>query len=155
MSVRHLLTPAHNDLAPLLAPVEALARPAGAVILHIYGSEFDVQWKADASPVTAADEAAEAVIVPGLRALTPTWPVVAEEAVSRGECAATGPRFWLVDPLDGTREFVARNGEFTVNIALVENHQAIAGVVYVPVRETLYFGTHEGGAWRAVNDCER
>jgi len=147
MSAANSDTDCNNELGMLLAPVEALARQAGAVILRIYESEFDVQWKADASPVTAADQAAEAVIVPGLRALAPAWPVVAEEAVSRGECAATGPRFWLVDPLDGTREFVARNGEFTVNIALIADGEPVLGVVYLPVQGRLYAGLRGQGAW--------
>lgn len=147
MSVPKSDTDCEIDLAALLAPVEALARQAGAVILRIYDSDFAVQLKADASPVTAADEAAEAVIVPALRALTPAWPVVAEEAVSRGECAATGPRFWLVDPLDGTREFVARNGEFTVNIALIADGEPVLGVVFLPVQDRLYAGLRGQGAW--------
>jgi 3'(2'), 5'-bisphosphate nucleotidase len=147
MSVPKSDTNGEADHFALLAPVEALARRAGAVILHVYGSDFAVQHKADTSPVTAADEQAEAVIVPGLRALAPHWPVVAEEAVSRGECPATGPRFWLVDPLDGTREFVARNGEFTVNIALVADGDAVLGVVYLPVQDRLYAGLRGQGAW--------
>jgi len=134
-------------LSGLLAPVEALARQAGAVILRVYGGDFAVQHKADKSPVTAADELAEAVIVPGLRALAPAWPVVAEEAVSRGECPGAGALFWLVDPLDGTREFVARNGEFTVNIALVADGEPVLGVVYLPVQDRLYAGLAGQGAW--------
>ena len=137
----------HPALGDLLAPVEALARQAGAVILHVYAGDFAVQHKADASPVTAADEQAEAVIVPGLRALTPGWPVVAEEAQSRGSGACGGPTFWLVDPLDGTREFVQRNGEFTVNIALVVDGEPVLGVVYLPVPDRLYAGVCGRGAW--------
>lgn len=147
MSVHNSSTDREIDLAALLPAVEALARQAGAVILHVYDGDFTVQHKTDASPVTAADEQAEAVIVPGLRALTPHWPVVAEEAVSRGECTATGPRFWLVDPLDGTREFVARNGEFTVNIALVADGEPVLGVVLLPVQQRLYAGLRGQGAW--------
>ena len=134
----------------LLAEVEAIARGAGERILQIYATDFAVRGKADASPVTAADEAAEAFIVPALRALRPDWPVVAEEAASRGESLATARRWWLVDPLDGTREFVSRNGEFTVNIALIEEGVPVLGVVHIPVQDRLFAGTTVGdapGAW--------
>jgi 3'(2'), 5'-bisphosphate nucleotidase len=119
--------------------------------MAVYRSDFAVAHKGDASPVTAADEAAEALIVPALRALLPGVAVVAEEAVSRGEAVAVGERFWLVDPLDGTREFIARNGEFTVNIALVERGEPVLGVVFAPALGTLYAGVvgegAEQGAW--------
>ena len=131
----------------LLAAVEALADEAAALILEVYATDFAVQGKADASPVTMADERAEAHIVAGLRRLTPGVPVVAEEAVARGEVPATGARFWLVDPLDGTREFVSRNGEFTVNIALVEDGAPVLGVVQVPVQARRYAGLVGLGAW--------
>jgi 3'(2'), 5'-bisphosphate nucleotidase len=131
----------------LLAEVEALARRAGDLILAIYASDFAVDRKEDASPVTLADEAAERLIVPALQALTPSWPVVAEEAHSRGESPLASPVFWLVDPLDGTREFVSRNGEFTVNIALVEDGLPVLGVVHVPVPGTVYAGVVGQGAW--------
>ncbi len=131
----------------VLAELETLARQAGALILQIYGTAFDVQHKADASPVTAADEAAEACITAGLRALDAGIPVVAEEAAAAGLAPAVAGRFWLVDPLDGTREFVARNGEFTVNIALIENGAPVLGVVYAPVLDDLYIGAAGQGAW--------
>jgi 3'(2'), 5'-bisphosphate nucleotidase len=131
----------------LLAAVEALADEAAALILEVYATDFAVQGKADASPVTVADERAEAHIVAGLKRLTPTVPVVAEEAVARGEVPATAERFWLVDPLDGTREFVSRNGEFTVNIALVEQGAPVLGVVQVPVQSRRYAGLVGQGAW--------
>jgi 3'(2'), 5'-bisphosphate nucleotidase len=134
-------------LRELLPAVERLARAAGALILQVYAGEFAVRGKADASPVTAADERAEALIVPALQALTPGWPVVAEEAAARGETPAAGDRFWLVDPLDGTREFVSRNGEFTVNIALVERGVPVLGVVFLPVPDRLYAGVVGQGAW--------
>ncbi|MBA4176610.1 MAG: 3'(2'),5'-bisphosphate nucleotidase [Leptothrix sp. (in: Bacteria)] len=133
--------------ADLLPQVEAIARAAGALILEVYGTDFDVTDKADASPVTLADERAEALITPALQSLRPAWPVVAEEAAARGEAPAAAPCFWLVDPLDGTREFVARNGEFTVNIALVRDGRPVLGVVYLPVPERLYAGIVGQGAW--------
>jgi 3'(2'), 5'-bisphosphate nucleotidase len=133
----------------LLAAVEAVAGQAAALILEVYATDFEVQGKADASPVTLADERAEACIVTALRRLTPTVPVVAEEAVARGEVPAVGGSFWLVDPLDGTREFVSGNGEFTVNIALVEDGVPTLGVVQVPVQGRLYAGLAGQGAWQA------
>jgi 3'(2'), 5'-bisphosphate nucleotidase len=137
----------HLDLLSLLPPIEAMARQAGALILQIYGSEFVVNHKADASPVTVADERAETLIVPALQALLPGVPVVAEEAASRGDGLVAGDRFWLVDPLDGTREFVSRNGEFTVNIALIEHAMPVLGVIFVPVLNTLYSAVVGQGAW--------
>src|SRR5688500_15959270 len=105
-----------------LDAVAAIARRAGAVVMAIYGTDFAVRNKGDASPITEADEQAERLIVPALRRLAPSLPVVAEEMVARGESIEpvdADSTFWLVDPLDGTREFASRNGEFTVNIALV------------------------------------
>ncbi len=131
----------------LLPRVEALARAAGALVLEVYGTDFAVQDKTDASPVTLADERAEALITPALQRLRPAWPVVAEEAAARGEAPSAAEFFWLVDPLDGTREFVARNGEFTVNIALVRQGQPVLGVVFLPVSDRLYAGVVGQGAW--------
>lgn len=136
-----------SNPADLLPRVEALARAAGALILAVYGTDFAVQDKADASPLTLADERAEALIVPALQRLQPAWPVVAEEEAARGQAPAAADCFWLVDPLDGTREFVARNGEFTVNIALVRQGQPVLGVVYLPVPDRLYVGVVGRGAW--------
>ena len=118
----------------------ALAVMAGAVIMRIYASAFDVRAKGDGSPVSQADEEAEAVILAGLATLMPGMPVLAEEAAARGEAPQLGDAFILVDPLDGTREFVSRNGEFTVNIALVSAGAPVAGAVYAPALETLWYG---------------
>ncbi len=133
--------------AGLLPALETVARQAGALIMQVYGTAFDVQHKADASPVTEADEVAEACITSALQMLDAHIPVVAEEAAARGLAPAVGACFWLVDPLDGTREFVARNGEFTVNIALVEAGAPVLGVVYAPVLDELYLGAVGQGAW--------
>jgi 3'(2'), 5'-bisphosphate nucleotidase len=146
---------------PLLAEVEAISERAGNVILEHYRGTITQRAKADASPVTAADEAAEAVIVPALRALTPDIPVVSEEAVAAGDIPEVhGPgnpsnRFWLVDPLDGTKEFIGRNGEFTVNIALIENGRALLGVVHVPALATTYGGIVPGIARRRRDGATR
>ena len=133
--------------AALLPALVTLARQAGAEIMTVYDGDFEVRRKDDASPVTRADELAEALIVRGLQALDPGVPVVAEEAVSRGERVVPGRRFWLVDPLDGTREFVQRNGEFTVNIALVVEAVPVAGVVFAPAIDLLFAGALGAGAF--------
>lgn len=132
----------------------AVARRAGAEILRYYGTSPAVRAKADDSPVTAADEAAERLILDALRALTPNLPIVSEEAAAAGDLPilAGNPqserRFWLVDPLDGTREFLSGNGEFTVNIGLVEGERPAIGVVHVPARNVTYVGAGAGRATR-------
>lgn len=136
--------------APLLESIARLARQAGDVILQVYATEFEVRGKHDASPVTEADERAEALILAGLAALTPGTPVVAEESVAAGkvpDICAVGGRFWLVDPLDGTKEFISRNGEFTVNIALIEAGAPVLGVVLAPALNRLYAGGRGLGAY--------
>ena len=125
----------------------ALARDAAREILRIYAGDLGERFKADRSPVTDADHAAEAVIVAGLRELTPGLAVVAEEEMAAGHVPKLdGQPFWLVDPLDGTKEFIKRNGEFTVNIALVEDGRPTLGIVLAPVPDTLWRGDAELGA---------
>ncbi|HKU14846.1 MAG TPA: 3'(2'),5'-bisphosphate nucleotidase CysQ [Steroidobacteraceae bacterium] len=137
--------------AKLLTDVVALARRAGNAILEVYGQQFEVTNKADHSPLTLADTQSHDVIVQGLRALTPDLPVLSEEAsdIPFSE-RRQWQRYWLVDPLDGTKEFVSRNGEFTVNIALIDGHDAVLGVVHVPVSDTTYTGVRGVGASRQV-----
>jgi len=137
----------NSDLA-LARQVGEIARAAAAAILPIYHSDFAVQTKADASPLTAADLAAQRVILAGLASLRPTLPVVSEE-VRAADWAQRQQwsRYWLVDPLDGTREFVKRNGEFTVNIALIEDHCSVLGTVLAPVTGELYVAAQGAGAW--------
>ena len=135
------------DLPRLLPPVVALAERAGALILEHYRDGVAVRAKADASPVTVADEAAEALILEGLAELTPEIPVVAEETVAAGHVPELGDgRFWLVDPLDGTKEFLSRNGEFTVNIALIEGREPVLGVVFAPALGKVWWGARGAGA---------
>jgi 3'(2'), 5'-bisphosphate nucleotidase len=131
----------------LLPEIVKLAERAAAVILDHYQGNAAVRVKEDASPVTAADEAAEAVILAGLAELTPEVPVVAEETVAAGRIPALddGP-FWLVDPLDGTKEFISKNGEFTVNIALIEGCEAMLGVVLAPALGKVWWGARGHGA---------
>lgn len=127
---------------------EQAALKAGRIILDIYERGCAVETKADASPVTEADIAAEAAILAVLAPVLKDIPVIAEEQMSAGiQPDVGGGRFLLIDPLDGTREFVSRNGEFTVNIALIENGNPVAGIVYAPVLGTAYFGD-ASGAWK-------
>lgn len=138
----------HADHLPLLEAVCALAGRAGEAILAVYAREdFEVACKSDDSPLTAADLASHRLIVAGLRELTPEIPVLSEESTAIAwETRRRWSRYWLVDPLDGTREFVKRNGEFTVNIALVDGHRSVMGVVLAPVTGELYFASVDAGA---------
>jgi sulfate adenylyltransferase subunit 2/3'(2'), 5'-bisphosphate nucleotidase len=122
---------------------------AGAEILRIYATDFAVNGKADQSPVTEADGAAERIILEGLARIAPDIPVVAEEEAAAGRIPQIADRFFLVDPLDGTKEFISRNGEFTVNIALIENGEPIRGAVYAPALGRLYWGARGEGAYVA------
>jgi 3'(2'), 5'-bisphosphate nucleotidase len=134
------------DCAELLPEIEAAVRRAGEAILAVYRTDFEVERKADESPVTQADLDAERIILDALRRITPAIPVIAEEEMSAGRVPDVGDRFWLVDPLDGTREFLSRNGEFTVNIALVENRRPILGVVHAPAQDLTFTGVLPGRA---------
>jgi len=127
---------------------------AGAVIMEIYKTDFDVAHKADRSPVTEADERAEALILERLKVIAPDIPVIAEESVAAGRVPEIGDRFFLVDPLDGTKEFLNRNGDFTVNIALVEGGVPRTGVVYAPAKNDVYAASPEAGAVRGSVDTE-
>ena len=135
--------------SPLLQLMVDAALEAGREIEAIYGAGCATEIKADGSPVTEADRRAEAIILHRLRTAYPDIPVLAEEEVCEGRIPDVGLRFFCVDPLDGTKGFVQRNGEFTVNIALVDHHRPIAGVVYAPDSHLLYFGGVGDGAFRA------
>ena len=134
----------------LLDRVAAIARRAGGEILEVYAAgEVAAAAKPDDSPLTAADLRAHALIVGALAELTPELPVLSEEAADTPYSVRAGwTRYWLVDPLDGTKEFLSRNGQFTVNIALIEGHTPTLGVVHVPVTDTSYRGLAGEGAWR-------
>ncbi len=140
-----------HDIAALACDVCALARRAGHAILEIYKSDFAVTQKKDSSPLTEADLAANQLIKDGLVGLTAHWPVLSEEsaAISWAE-RSRWRRYWLVDPLDGTREFVKRNDEFTVNIALIEGHRPVLGVVFAPALGEMYCAWEGGGAFRGA-----
>jgi len=135
------------NLNELINPIVDLAVDAGKTILEVYATDFDVQEKGDESPLTQADLASHHCIVRGLSALTPDIPVISEEEglpsfADRGQWQ----RYWLIDPLDGTKEFVNRNGEFTVNIALIDSNRPILGVVHVPVQDKTYIGCEGHGS---------
>lgn len=131
----------------LLTQLENLATEAGEAIMKIYAEDFVAEYKDDYSPVTEADTAAEEIIIAGLQKITPDIPVVAEESFAAGHSPDISKgRFWLVDPLDGTQEFVRKNGEFTVNIALVESGISVCGVVYAPALGKMYAGIVGQGA---------
>ncbi len=138
-----------EDPCALLDPVRTLAGEAGRRILEIYETDFAVSRKEDNTPLTRADMAAHETIVAGLRDMTPAVPVLSEESGDIAfEQRARWRRYWLIDPLDGTREFIKRNGEFTVNVALIEHHRPILGVVHAPVLGTTYYACHGHGAFK-------
>ncbi len=133
-----------------------IAQAAGRAILTIYEQDFAVQHKADQSPLTAADLAAHEQIVTALTDLTPDVPVLSEESAAVPYTQRkTWSRYWLIDPLDGTKEFIRRNGEFTVNIALIEQGRPVLGVVYVPVSGVSYVGEVGVGAWKQLATGEQ
>jgi 3'(2'), 5'-bisphosphate nucleotidase len=135
--------------AGLLTAAVSIARRAGDAILGVYGQQFEVTSKPDQSPLTLADTRSHDLIVRELKELTPALPVLSEEdSEIPFEVRRQWRCYWLVDPLDGTKEFVSRNGEFTVNIALIEDHAPVLGIVHIPVTDTTYTGLHGTGAFR-------
>lgn len=145
-----------QDLAGLLPEIKTIAETAGEAILKIYRTDFEVQHKDDDSPLTQADLAAHRVIMSGLKKLTPDIPRLSEEGAKipfseRGNWQ----RYWLIDPLDGTREFVKKNGEFTVNIALIENGKPTLGVVHAPDSDQSWYAAHDVGAFKMQAGKER
>lgn len=144
------------DNAPL-DEIAALVRCAGEVVMEVYGCAFDVERKGDGSPVTEADKRSEEIILRGLERVSPDLPVVSEEAASSGGNGSDADdgspdHFWLVDPLDGTKEFVSRNGEFTINVALIEDGVPVLGVVLAPAVQRLFAASVSTGA--VVEDAD-
>ena len=135
-----------NITLDLIDRLRTLAKTAGAEIMRIYHTKFTVESKADASPVTLADRQAEQIILDGIsREIGSKFPIVAEEAMAAGAATVVGSSpFWLVDPLDGTKQFVTREPEFTVNIALIDAGRPVLGVVYAPAIQSLYWGSSHG-----------
>jgi 3'(2'), 5'-bisphosphate nucleotidase len=138
-----------NNLSLLMADTVALAKEAGDQIMEVYNRGFSVQAKSDSSPLTEADMVAHAVIDDGLELLTPEIPLLSEESanIPFAQRSRWGI-YWLVDPLDGTREFVKHTAEFCVNIALIENHQPVLGVVYAPAMQLCYYAARGLGAFK-------
>lgn len=141
-----------EDTQTYLEAVRTLATMAGEKIIEIYHSEFSVKHKQDKSPVTEADYAAHEIITAGLNRLSPDIPVLSEEdEVIDFELRKSWHTYWLVDPLDGTREFIKKNGEFTVNIALIENNVAVLGVIYAPVLQMMYYAAEGMGSFKTTS----
>jgi 3'(2'), 5'-bisphosphate nucleotidase len=137
------------ELIELLQPVIDLAEDAGRRILEVYNTDFDVEHKDDRTPLTEADLAAHRSIVAGLSILTPDTPILSEESATIPfDKRSSWKTYWLVDPLDGTREFIKRNGEFTVNIALIHEHEAVLGVIYTPVSGLTYYACKGNGSFK-------
>lgn len=137
------------ELETIANDIREISHRAGEAILDVYQQDFSVTHKQDNSPLTQADMASHTIICDALAALTPDIPVLSEESAEIDFATRSGwTQYWLVDPLDGTREFVNRNGEFTVNIALISNHVPVFGVVYVPVTGVCYTGIGNQGASR-------
>jgi 3'(2'), 5'-bisphosphate nucleotidase len=138
-----------NRLPIAIETLIDIAHQAGDAILRIYNTDFSVEQKSDSSPLTAADMASHNIIAAALKRHTPEIPVLSEESAKIPyETRSQWDRYWLIDPLDGTKEFIKRNGEFTVNIALIENHRATIGVVFVPVTGLTFYGTSSDGAFK-------
>jgi 3'(2'), 5'-bisphosphate nucleotidase len=138
---------------PKLESLQTLALRAGEAIMKVYEKPIAVEEKEDKSPLTQADLAAHKAIVHGLSSLTPNIPILSEEGSLPGYSERQGwSRYWLVDPLDGTKEFIKRNGEFTVNIAFIENGRPVRSVVYAPALQTSYWGCRKTGAFKAGAD---
>ena len=143
-----------SDDARLLDDLIAIAVDAGREAMRIYASDFEVERKGDASPVTEADRRCEAIILKGLAKAAPAIPVLAEESVSEGRIPVLGDEFFLVDPLDGTKEFISGAGEFTINIALARGGRPALGAVFAPVIGKLYAGIVGDGAFRIAVDSD-
>lgn len=152
-SFKHVMP--QPDLETILPAVVSLAKQAGERIMTVYEQDFSILQKKDETPVTEADMAAHAIIDDGLEEIAAEYPVLSEESTSIPfEDRVRWRTYWLVDPLDGTREFIKRNGEFTVNIALIDNHRSVLGAIYAPVLGTSYYATKGMGAYKQEADRE-
>ena len=140
------ITPQTNEL---ITSVIEIAKKAGTAIMDVYASDFDIQIKDDRSPLTEADIRSNAIINEGIKKVTPDVPVLSEEGKDIPfDERSIWQSYWLVDPLDGTKDFIKKNGEFTVNIALVEERTPVFGVVYAPAIDLLFWGSLKNGAWK-------
>ncbi len=146
----------NNNLESLAPQIIKIARKAGKAILTVYQQDdVGIQTKADATPVTNADLSANLVIVDGLKQLSTQYPILSEESEhTPWQERKNWQRYWLIDPLDGTKEFINRNGEFSVNIALIENNYPLLGIVHIPTTDTTYWGGKGLGAWKQDKGAE-
>jgi 3'(2'), 5'-bisphosphate nucleotidase len=144
-----------RDLASLALALMPVVERAGEAIMQIYDGAFAVQRKDDNSPLTLADLESQRIIIEGLKRITPEIAILSEESAAAPWAERrTWPELWVVDPLDGTREFVKRNGEFTINIALVVEHEPVLGVVSAPAQKLTYWGYRGGGAFMRASEAE-
>ena len=140
------------DNTKLLDALISISKEAGEAILKVYNSDFDYQIKDDLSPLTEADELSNQIIHKRLKILSPGIPILSEEDNNISyKIRSQWDKYWLVDPLDGTKEFIKKNGEFTVNIALIENHMPILGIIYIPVSKETYWGSIKNGSFYSNN----
>lgn len=138
----------------LLPALMAICTRAGEAIMEVYRTEFDIERKDDKSPLTEADLAAHHIIMEGLKSLAPALPRLSEEGASIPfEQRRQWESYWLIDPLDGTREFIKKNGEFTVNIALIRNHVPVLGAIHAPALQMSYYGGAASGAFKQVGNA--
>lgn len=137
--------------------LEALIKKAGAAIMDIYNTEDrGISYKDDESPLTKADQAAHEIIYEGIRDLAPDYGFIGEENKNAPYSLRSQQDYnWMVDPLDGTKEFISRNGEFTVNIALINQHRSVLGFVYIPATKELFWGAKDQGAWHLKPDSDQ
>ena len=141
-----------DDFTNLYSALIPTALQAGQAIMEIYNAPIDVEYKSDESPVTLADKTAEKIILETLKDIAPDIPVIAEESVTEGIIPDTGRYFWLVDPLDGTKEFIKKGTDFTVNIALIEDKKPIFGIIYAPARAELFYSASTSQTIKAKVD---
>jgi 3'(2'), 5'-bisphosphate nucleotidase len=139
----------------LLKDIVSLAKQAGNQVLNIYQRDLTVEYKADKSPITVADLASHDCICQGLRHLTPDLPIISEESIPASfQKRRSWEKYWLIDPLDGTKEFLDKNGEFTINIALIEQHKPSLGVIFVPSKNICYFASKRLGAYKQIGQAQ-
>ncbi|MCB9034933.1 MAG: 3'(2'),5'-bisphosphate nucleotidase CysQ [Chitinophagales bacterium] len=137
----------------MIEDIIAIANQAGKEILNIYHKDFSIEYKDDKSPLTEADKVSNQIIVDGLKNLTPNIPIISEEnKLIDFETRKTWQQCWLVDPIDGTKEFIKKNGEFTINIALIENHEPILSVLFVPAQNKMFYAQKNKGAFLIENN---
>ncbi|MBT5912077.1 MAG: 3'(2'),5'-bisphosphate nucleotidase CysQ [Rhodospirillaceae bacterium] len=145
-----------SNLIKTTEDIAEIAQKAGDIIMQYYNNEMIVATKSDGSPVTAADQAAEDYIIPALNSVVPGIPIVAEESVSAGNIPdISNGTFWLIDPLDGTKEFINRNGDFTVNIGLIESGTPTMGVIVTPINNCIWTGSLTDGACKLLNGTQQ